>query len=125
MNPVPRLCIVWRISRGFERKFPKYCAAKSSNGSRTRRRTTRSVLMFTTAGKTFATASTAGSDAGSACPKTGAGATAKRPANESIRHWRNVIGEGEVTGVLSHCQLARSSDDGRLNEPCVHRLRLI
>ena len=36
------------------------------------RRTTRSVLIFTTAGKTFATAKTAGSEAGSACAKHGA-----------------------------------------------------
>jgi hypothetical protein len=33
------------------------------------RLTTRSVLMFTTAGKTLATAKTAGSEAGSACAK--------------------------------------------------------
>jgi hypothetical protein len=36
-------------------------------GSRTVRRTTRSALILTTAGKAFATANTAGSEAGSAC----------------------------------------------------------
>src|SRR6266496_1477938 len=42
---------------------------ESSNGSRTVRLTIRSVLIFTTAGKTFPTAKTAGSEAGSACAK--------------------------------------------------------
>src|SRR5437016_11665900 len=69
MKPEPRLCNVWRIWRGRIRSYPKNCAYTSSNGSRTVRRTTRSVLMFTTAGNTLPTAKTAGSEAGSACAK--------------------------------------------------------
>src|SRR5438094_8867957 len=85
MKPEPRLCNVWRIWRGRIRSYPKNCAYTSSKGSRTVRRTTRSVLMFTTAGNTLATAKTAGSDAGSACAKQDVHAATTPSATASTR----------------------------------------
>ena len=90
MNPEPRLCTVCFTSRCGRIWPPKKLLKKSSRGSRTVRRTTRSVLMFTTAGIAFATASTEGSCAGSFCGNAGAQSPAKIAAklNRAVmRRW--------------------------------------
>src|SRR5215475_16064046 len=98
----------------------------SSKGSRTVRRTTRSVLIFTTAGKTFATAKTAGSEAGSACAcaKHGAeAATVKKAANvQTARFFRGIrAASNEAAFGLSTCRPAESLE---INSPCAHQLTL-
>src|SRR5215475_10859975 len=86
----------------------------SSKGSRTVRRTTRSVLIFTTAGKTFATAKTAGSEAGSASAfaKHGAeAATVKNAANvQTARFFRGIrAASNEAAFGLSTCRTVSHS----------------
>src|SRR5438477_3119308 len=124
MKPEPRLCNVCRIWRGRTRLLPKNCAYTSSNGSRTVRRTTRSVLIFTTAGKTLATAKTAGSEAGSACPKhDGEAATVNKAATtQTARFFRRIrAASNEAAFGLSTCRYAQSSE---INSLCAHQLTL-
>ena len=69
----------------------------------------RSVLIFTTAGKTFATAKTAGSEAGSACAKHGAEAAniqERRDRADSTLFRGITAGSNEAAFGLSTCRHA-------------------
>jgi hypothetical protein len=82
--------------------------------SRTVRLTTRSVLIFTTAGKTFATAKTAGSEAGSACAKHGAEAATLGTPRPRKQHDFSDAYAQQVTRRPSDCQLAAMRNHPRL-----------
>src|SRR6266480_970763 len=106
MKPEPRLCRRCRTSRGWLRYVPKNSVAKSSNGSRICRRTTRSALMLTTAGITFATARTTGSEAGSVGVDDGHGVgvcaksralLANSTAIAVLDAWRQTLGSARVS----------------------------
>ena len=76
--------------------------------------------MFTTAGKTFATAKTAGSEAGSACAKHGAeAATTKNvAAAQTARFFRRIrAASNEAAFGLSTCRHAQSSEIDSLCAP--------
>jgi len=67
------------------------------------------VLIFTTAGKTLATAKTAGSEAGSACAKQGAEVAAIREAAtaQTARFFRGIrAASNEAAFGLSTCRHA-------------------
>src|SRR5215470_10755744 len=96
----------------------------SSKGSRTVRLTTRSELIFTTAGKTFATAKTAGSEAGSACAKHGAEVAniSNAATAQTVRFFRGIrAASNEAAFGLSTCRPAESLE---INSPCAHQLTL-
>ena len=86
--------------------------------------------MLTTAGKTFATASTVGSEAGSACAKIGERDADSRSDGGSDQRLRNADPQafirGEVTERLSALSTCRArAMPSRLNAPCARRLPLI
>src|SRR5262249_41893526 len=90
-------------------------------GSRTARRITRSVLMLTTAGKTFATAKTAGSAAGSPWPKHDVDLA--NPQSAKVVSANRLlpcipICAVQITGAPRHCQLAARANGCRLNLEC-------
>src|SRR5438876_10260090 len=81
----------------------------------------RSVLIFTTAGKTFASAKTAGSEAGSACanpPVNLAKRIPQVPARVRINWRRGCILTQQVTENCSYCQLAQQRNSRRLKLVC-------